>query len=155
MSWSFWIYPPPPRDGVPWPNGWRRWRNDSVYPSPWGGGISSADQAVGLVRLGADKISLNTAAVRRPELITGMCARLLGDQAVVCAVDVRREKGSWEVVIEGGRTPTGKDVFDWIEEAASRGAGEILLTSMDRGRHQRGGTMRSFCRRSAPAPAFQ
>ncbi len=103
-------------------------------PFTVGGGISSADQAVGLVRLGADKISLNTAAVRRPELITE-CARLLGDQAVVCAVDVRREsreKGSWEVVIEGGRTPTGKDVFDWIKEAARRGAGEILLTSMDR-----------------------
>jgi cyclase len=100
-------------------------------PFTVGGGISSADQAVELVRLGADKISLNTAAVRRPELITE-CARLLGNQAVVCAVDVRRKNGSWEVVIEGGRTPTEKDAFTWIEEAENRGAGEILLTSMDR-----------------------
>ncbi len=100
-------------------------------PFTVGGGISSAEQAVKLIRLGADKISLNTAAVRRPELIEE-CANLLGDQAVLCAVDVRKKGTSWEVVIEGGRTPTGKDVFTWIQEAESRGAGEILLTSMDR-----------------------
>ncbi len=100
-------------------------------PFTVGGGISSAKQAVELVRLGADKISLNTAAVRRPELIEE-CADLLGNQAVVCAVDVRKRENSWEVVIEGGRTPTEKDVFFWIEEAENRGAGEILLTSMDR-----------------------
>ena len=100
-------------------------------PFTVGGGISSAKQAVELVRLGADKISLNTAAVRRPELIEE-CADLLGNQAVVCAVDVRKKDNSWEVVIEGGRTPTEKDVFFWIEEAENRGAGEILLTSMDR-----------------------
>ena len=100
-------------------------------PFTVGGGISSEEEAVELVALGADKISLNTAAVRRPALLSE-CARRLGCQAVVAAVDVRRQGEGWEVVIEGGRTPTGLDALAWLREAVKRGAGEILLTSMDR-----------------------
>jgi cyclase len=100
-------------------------------PFTVGGGISSAEDAVNLVALGADKISLNTAAVRRPELITE-CAATLGSQAVVVAVDVKRDGEKWRVYIEGGRTPTDADGFEWCLEAAARGAGELLITSMDR-----------------------
>lgn len=100
-------------------------------PFTVGGGISSEEEAVEIVALGADKISLNTAAVRHPELFSE-CARRLGRQAVVAAVDVCRRDEGWEVVIEGGQTPTGLDALAWIREASSRGAGEILLTSMDR-----------------------
>ncbi|MDL2263831.1 imidazole glycerol phosphate synthase subunit HisF [Synergistaceae bacterium OttesenSCG-928-I11] len=99
-------------------------------PFTVGGGISSADEALKLVALGADKVSLNTAAVRRPELI-GECAEKLGSQAVVVAVDTKRSNGKWEVFVEGGRTPTGRDGIEWCVEAAERGAGELLLTSMD------------------------
>jgi cyclase len=100
-------------------------------PFTVGGGISSDRDAVGLIALGADKISLNTAAVRRPELITE-CAALLGSQAVVAAVDVKRESGKWRVFIEGGRTPTERDGLEWCVTAARLGAGELLITSMDR-----------------------
>jgi cyclase len=100
-------------------------------PFTVGGGITSPRDAVGLIALGADKISLNTAAVRRPELITE-CAEALGSQAVVVAVDVKRDGAGWRVFIEGGRTPTELDGFSWCKEAASMGAGEFLITSMDR-----------------------
>lgn len=100
-------------------------------PFTVGGGIGSADEARSIVALGADKISLNTAAVERPELIAD-CARLLGRQAVVVAIDARRRGGSWDVVVEGGRKPTGLDVIAWAREAQRLGCGEILLTSMDR-----------------------
>ncbi|MCF7934832.1 MAG: imidazole glycerol phosphate synthase subunit HisF [Synergistales bacterium] len=100
-------------------------------PFTVGGGITNLDEAVALVTLGADKISLNTAAVRRPALIQE-CARILGSQAVVVAVDARRTQDSWEVVVKGGTEETGIDVQDWVEQATRLGAGEILLTSMDR-----------------------
>jgi cyclase len=100
-------------------------------PFTVGGGIGSADEARSIVALGADKISLNTAAVERPELIAD-CARLLGRQAVVVAIDARRRGGSWDVVVEGGRKPTSLDVIAWAREAQRLGCGEILLTSMDR-----------------------
>ena len=101
-------------------------------PFTVGGGISSEEEAVELVALGADKVSLNTAAVRDPDLLGG-CARLLGRQAVVLAVDVKQTRpGAWEVVVEGGRTPTGLDALDWIRRGVAAGAGEVLLTSMDR-----------------------
>ena len=81
---------------------------------------------------GADKVSVNSAAVARPELV-GELAQVFGDQCVVLAVDARRRgDGSWEVVVAGGRTPTGRDAVAWIREGAERGAGEVLLTSMDR-----------------------
>lgn len=100
-------------------------------PFTVGGGIGSADEARSIVALGADKISLNTAAVEGPELIAD-CARLLGRQAVVVAIDARRRDGGWDVVVEGGRKPTGLDVIAWAREAQRLGCGEILLTSMDR-----------------------
>jgi cyclase len=97
-----------------------------------GGGIDSADDAAVILRAGADKIAVNTAAVRRPELLAEIAARA-GAQATVLAIDARRrEDGSYEVVIEGGRTPTGLDAVEWARHGVERGAGEILLTSMDR-----------------------
>ncbi|MDR3255033.1 MAG: imidazole glycerol phosphate synthase subunit HisF [Synergistaceae bacterium] len=110
---------------------WVRVVADAIsIPFTVGGGISSPGDAVGLVALGADKISLNTAAVRRPELITE-CASALGSQAVVVAVDVKRDGDRRRVFIEGGRAPTERDGFEWCLEAASLGAGELLITSMD------------------------
>jgi cyclase len=100
-------------------------------PFTVGGGISTPEDAVEIIGLGADKVSVNTAAVRTPDLLTA-CARVLGRQAVVLAVDVRKKGDSWEVYVEGGRTATGMDCLDWIREGARLGAGEILLTSMDR-----------------------
>lgn len=101
-------------------------------PFTVGGGISTVTQARELVSLGADKISLNTAAVRNPSLIAE-CAALLGNQAVVLAVDTRRtHSGTYEVIVEGGRTPTGRDAIEWIRDGVRLGCGEILLTSMDR-----------------------
>jgi len=106
---------------------------DTLFiPFTVGGGISSVEQAREIIALGADKISLNSAAVRNPVLI-GECAALLGKQAVVLAVDARRSgAGKWEVFIDGGRTAAGLDALEWIAEGVRRGCGEILLTSMDR-----------------------
>lgn len=100
-------------------------------PFTVGGGISSAQDAVNLVAIGADKISLNTAAVKTPQLIAE-CATALGRQAVVIAVDVKKSEKGWDVYTEGGKTNTGKDGLAWCKEAAERGAGELLITSMDR-----------------------
>ena len=85
-----------------------------------------------MLRAGADKVSINTSAVDRPALI-GEISVEFGAQCVVCAVDARRNGvASWEVCVHGGRTPTGVDVRAWVEDVERRGAGEILLTSMDR-----------------------
>ena len=86
------------------------------------------------LRAGADKVSLNTSAVEHPEVLTAIATEF-GAQCVVCAIDARRQVApplAWEVYVHGGRTPTGVDARVWAEEAVSRGAGEILLTSMDR-----------------------
>ncbi|GAB6281122.1 MAG: imidazole glycerol phosphate synthase subunit HisF [Thermovirga sp.] len=100
-------------------------------PFTVGGGISGPDQARKLIAFGADKISLNTAAVIDPDIIS-RCAELLGSQAVVLAVDVKRKQDSrWEVFIRGGSTPTGIDLISWVKRGESLGCGEILLTSMD------------------------
>jgi cyclase len=116
---------------------------DEVYiPFTVGGGIRTLEDARRLLRAGADKVSVNTAAVERPELISEIAAEF-GVQCVVCAIDAKRrdpdgssaDRGSvdgWEVYLHGGRTPTGIDAVEWAREAARRGAGEILLTSMDR-----------------------
>jgi len=106
---------------------------DAVYlPFTVGGGVRSVDDAEVLLRAGADKVALNTAAVENPDLL-GELARRFGAQAVVLAIDARaRGKGGWEVFVHGGRTPTGKDAVAWAREGAEQGAGEILLTSMDR-----------------------
>jgi cyclase len=100
-------------------------------PLTVGGGVRSVDDARRLLRVGADKVAINTAAVRRPALVAE-AADEFGSQAIVVAVDARRRgEGRWEVYVEGGRTPTGRDAVAWAEEACSAGAGEILLTSMD------------------------
>jgi cyclase len=84
-----------------------------------------------LLSAGADKVSINTSAVLNPELITEG-AKLFGSQCIVVAIDAKRRNNHWEVFIHGGRTPTGLDAVEWAKEAVDRGAGEILLTSMDR-----------------------
>jgi len=106
---------------------------DAVYlPFTVGGGVRSLDDAEALLRAGADKVAVNTAAVQAPELIEQL-SRRFGAQAVVLAVDARaRGGGRWEVYVHGGRTPTGRDVVAWVREGMERGAGEVLLTSMDK-----------------------
>src|SRR5918995_1867876 len=102
-------------------------------PFTVGGGIRSVEDARRMLRAGAEKVGVNTAAVQRPELITEIATEF-GAQCVVCAIDAkRRADGSgFEVFLHGGRTPTGIDAVAWAADAADRGAGEILLTSMDR-----------------------
>jgi cyclase len=111
----------------------RRTAEQVFIPFTIGGGIRSVDDARGLLRAGADKVSVNTSAVQRPELISELATEF-GAQCVVVAIDARSrgEAGGWEVYVNGGRTPTGVDVLAWAVEAERLGAGEILLTSMDR-----------------------
>lgn len=100
-------------------------------PLTVGGGISSVEHFRNLLNLGADKISVNSAAVKNPDLITDAALRF-GRQCVVVAIDAKRnDKGSFDVYLNGGRINTGKDAIDWAIEAERRGAGEILLTSMN------------------------
>ncbi|MSO38846.1 MAG: imidazole glycerol phosphate synthase subunit HisF [Ilumatobacteraceae bacterium] len=103
-------------------------------PFTVGGGIRSVEDARRMLRAGADKVSVNTSAVENPQLITEIAGEF-GSQCVVCAVDAKsRSDGSvgYEVFLHGGRTPTGIDVVEWVTRACALGAGEILLTSMDR-----------------------
>jgi len=111
----------------------RRTADNVFIPFTIGGGIRSLADAQGVLDAGADKVSINSAAVKRPELI-GELADHFGAQCVVLAVDckARADGSGWEVFVAGGRTPTGLDVVTWVREAVERGAGEILLTSMDR-----------------------
>jgi cyclase len=106
---------------------------DTVFlPFTVGGGVRSVEDADELLRAGADKVGVNTAAVNDPSLIERL-SRRFGAQAIVLAIDARSNgNGGWEVYVRGGRTPTGKDAVAWAREGAERGAGEILLTSMDR-----------------------
>lgn len=100
-------------------------------PLTVGGGISTTEHFRNLLNLGADKISVNSAAVKNPDLITDAALKF-GRQCVVVAIDAKRnDKGSFDVYLNGGRINTGKDAIDWAIEAEKRGAGEILLTSMD------------------------
>ncbi len=99
-------------------------------PLTVGGGVRSAGNVRDLLCAGADKVSVNTAALARPALIDE-CSRGFGAQCVVLAVDAKRGPGGWTVYTHGGRKPTRRDVIEWVREAVSRGAGEILLTSMD------------------------
>ncbi|MEO8697025.1 MAG: imidazole glycerol phosphate synthase subunit HisF [Acidimicrobiales bacterium] len=100
-------------------------------PFTVGGGIRSVEDARRMLRAGADKVSVNTAAVDRPELISEIATEF-GAQCVVVAIDARRREQGFEVFTHGGRTPTGLDAIEWAARAESLGAGEILLTSMDR-----------------------
>jgi imidazole glycerol-phosphate synthase subunit HisF len=140
----------------------RRCAEELFIPFTIGGGIRSDDDVRALLNAGADKVSLNSAALRSPELIS-VCARRFGTQCTVIAIDAKRrvsqsaaaengaevagdphrspvmvkdgliyEEASWEVYLNGGRVPTGRDAVQWAKEAVERGAGEILLTSMDR-----------------------
>jgi len=112
----------------------RRTAETVFIPFTVGGGVRSVDDARRLLRAGADKVSVNTAAVEQPHLITEIATEF-GAQCVVCAVDARArsgQQGSWEVFVHGGSTPTGLDAVAWVEEVVRRGAGEIMLTSMDR-----------------------
>jgi cyclase len=135
----------------------RRTADEVFVPFTIGGGIRSVEDAQAVLDAGADKVSVNSAALARPALIDEL-ARVFGTQCVVLAVDAKARPGaaqaaapangtsdaaptaersgafppSWEAYVAGGRTPTGRDVVEWVQEAVERGAGEILLTSMDR-----------------------
>ena len=102
-------------------------------PYTVGGGFRSVGDARSMIAAGADKVSFNSAAVKNPELLT-QASRAFGSQAVICAIDAKRvgSADKWEVYLAGGRVATGIDAVEWAQEAAKRGAGEILLTSMDR-----------------------
>ena len=109
----------------------RRTADDVFVPFTIGGGIRSVADAQAVLDAGADKVSVNSAALARPELIDELAARF-GAQCVVLAIDAKARNGGWEAFVAGGRTPTGRDAVAWAREGAARGAGEILLTSMDR-----------------------
>jgi cyclase len=106
---------------------------DQVFiPLTVGGGVNSVDDIRALLNAGADKVSVNTAAVKRPDFV-GEASSHFGAQCIVVAIDAKQcAVDQWQVVIHGGRTPTGLDAVDWAREVAELGAGEILLTSMDR-----------------------
>jgi len=112
-------------------------------PLTVGGGVRTPGDVQRLLRAGADKVSVNSAAVRDPELLSAG-ADTYGVQCMVLAIDARRRPGpngsgpGWEVVVDGGRTPTGLDALAWAEEGAARGAGELLVTSMDADGQQTG-----------------
>jgi imidazole glycerol-phosphate synthase subunit HisF len=112
---------------------------DQVFiPLTVGGGVRSVDDVRKLLNAGADKVSINTAAVEHPELVQA-CARRFGSQAIVAAIDARGAgDGRWEVYTHGGRKARGLDAVEWARTMAARGAGEILLTSMDRDGTQSG-----------------
>ncbi len=99
-------------------------------PLTVGGGIHSVDDMQALLKAGADKVSLNSAAVRQPELIT-QGAEKFGRQCIVVAIDVRKQGDKFQVVIDGGRTPVDLDAVDWAKQVVALGAGELLVTSMD------------------------
>jgi cyclase len=109
----------------------RRAADEVFIPFTIGGGIRSAGDAQAVLDAGADKVSINSAAVARPELVDEL-ANVFGAQCVVLAIDAKRAEGGWEVYVAGGRTATGLDAASWACEGVERGAGEILLTSMDR-----------------------
>ncbi|MGH3441121.1 MAG: imidazole glycerol phosphate synthase subunit HisF [Nitriliruptorales bacterium] len=109
----------------------RRTAEQVFIPLTVGGGVRTPEDVRRMLRAGADKVALNTAAVNDPEVLSASAAAF-GTQCVVAAIDARRREGGWEVVIHGGRTPTGRDAVEWAAECERRGAGEILLTSMDR-----------------------
>jgi cyclase len=110
----------------------RRTADDVFVPFTIGGGIRSVADAQAVLDAGADKVSVNSAALARPELIDELAANF-GAQCVVLAIDAKAgADGTWEAYLAGGRTPTGRDAVAWARQASERGAGEILLTSMDR-----------------------
>ncbi len=115
----------------------RRVAAELAIPLTAGGGIRSADDARSVLRAGADKVTLNTAAVARPELIAETSLEF-GVQAVVLAIDVKRIRDQWMVMVRGGRDSANREAIEWAKEAVTLGAGEILVTSMDRDGTQSG-----------------
>jgi imidazole glycerol-phosphate synthase subunit HisF len=109
----------------------RRVAAELAIPLTAGGGIRSLDDARAVVRAGADKVTVNTAAVERPELISEL-SREFGAQAVVLAIDAKRVNDHWDVMVRGGRESANRDAIAWAKQGVERGAGEILLTSVDR-----------------------
>jgi len=109
----------------------RRTAECLFIPLTVGGGVRTVDDVGRALRAGADKVSINSAAVTHPELLTA-CAERFGAQCVVASIDARREADRWRVYTRGGRTPTDLDAVAWARECVKRGAGEILLTSIDR-----------------------
>lgn len=109
----------------------RRTAKELFVPFTVGGGVRALNDAASIFDAGADKISINSAAIADPSLITCIAQRF-GSQAVIVAVDAKRYESHFEAYVAGGRKPTGKDAVEWAKEAEDRGAGEILLTSMDR-----------------------
>jgi imidazole glycerol-phosphate synthase subunit HisF len=109
----------------------RRAADDVFVPFTIGGGVREVADAQAVLDAGADKVAVNSAAVARPELV-GELADVFGAQCVVLAVDAKRSGDGWEVYVAGGRTATGRDALAWTREGVERGAGEIMLTSMDR-----------------------
>ncbi len=109
----------------------RRTAERLFIPLTVGGGVRSAQDVDRALRSGADKVSINTAAVARPEVITE-CAARFGSQCVVASIDARRDGSGWRVYTHGGQTPTDLEAVRWAKECVRRGAGEILLTSIDR-----------------------
>ena len=108
----------------------RRTTDDTFIPITVGGGINGKEDARMLFEAGADKVAINTAAIRRPSLIDEL-ASFYGSQAIVVSIQAKRTEGGWEAYCEGGREKTGRDAVEWALEAARRGAGELLLTSVD------------------------
>ena len=109
----------------------RRTADNVFIPFTIGGGIRSVADAQAVLDAGADKVSVNSAALARPELLTELAAQF-GSQCVVLAIDAKREGDGYGVYVNGGRVPIGRDAVEWAREGVERGAGEILLTSMDR-----------------------
>jgi imidazole glycerol-phosphate synthase subunit HisF len=109
----------------------RRAADEVFVPLTIGGGIRTVADAQAVLDAGADKVSVNSAALQRPELIDELAGRF-GAQCVVLAIDAKAAGDGWQAFLAGGRTPTGRDAVAWAHEAGDRGAGEILLTSMDR-----------------------
>ena len=114
-------------------------------PFTVGGGISSLEDAARLLDAGADKISINSAAIRNPELIDSLAAKY-GSQFVVVAIDAKQIDGRWVATTHGGRKPTDRELFEWAREAQERGAGEILFTSMDHDGTKAGYPCETFAR---------
>jgi cyclase len=109
----------------------RRAADEVFVPFTIGGGVRAVADAQAVLDAGADKVAVNSAAVARPGLVSEM-ADVFGAQCVVLAIDAKRRDGGFEVYVAGGRTPTGRDAVAWAREGVGRGAGEIMLTSMDR-----------------------
>lgn len=126
-----------------------------TMPFSVGGGVNSVDDVRELLRAGCDKVSLNSAAVRAPGVLARAAAEF-GSQCIVLAIDARRGERGWDVVIDGGRTGTGRDAVSWAVEACNLGAGEILLTSMDRDGTRSGFDLEltSAVREAVPVPVI-